>query len=1487
MKQLNYLSSMLLTLLVSVLPFGKTVAQEAYVHYDNNGTLTFYYDGERNDREGKIYNLNTGYSDVGWYNDGTYKEVTEVVFDDSFKDARPTTMSCWFRFMEKLQSIKGMDENLNTSEVTSMSSLFQQCKSLTHVDVSHFNTRHVTDMSNMFMWCDALEEVDVSHFDTRNVTTMVFMFYECNLLKTLDLSCFDTGNVTAMNLMFYACDSLTTIYVSHRWSTANVTSSTNMFNLSSSLVGGAGTVYSSKHVDASYAHVDGGTDDPGYLTLKVVPEAYAEIDGPVLTFYYDTLRSTRTGTTYNLNEGDEMPAWSEMTIARKVQNAVFDSSFADARPTTTRGWFANMSNLNDIIGMESYLNTSEVTNMRAMFANCTKLRELDLSAFDTQNVTTMRLMFRNCVQLEELDLTSFDTHNVTDMNNMFYDCVKLEELDLTTFDTRSVEDMEAMFVFCNNLETIYVGSNWNTDNVTSSDGMFSGCDKLVGGAGTKYDGNYVDASYAHFDGGSTNPGYLTFRGPYVVFDNGTLTFYCDTQRGLRTGTTYDLNSGENFPAWIGDVTYSCEHVKFDASFKDARPTTTLTWFFHLSNLTDIEGMAENLNTSEVTCMNGMFNKCEKLTSLDLSGFDTGKVKSMRNMFAQSTGLKTIYIGNGWSTEAVTASDNMFGSCQSLVGGAGTRYDANHIDAAYAHDDGGTANPGYLTLKLEAYAEYADGTLTFYRDADRSQRTGETFDLNSGDNYPAWSYDPYKGRVADVATEISRVVFDASFAKARPTTTAGWFSDLSNLYRIEGMKENLNTSEVTDMGSMFANCTSLSDIDLRGFNTLNVKNMGYMFYQDEGTWNNLTTLDLSRFNTSNVENMEAMFNNCVQLEAICVGDNWNTDKVTSSMYMFTGCYNLVGGAGTVYDESHVDKTYARIDGGTSRPGYLTKQPEAYAAYRTGQLIFYYDGARASRQGSTYLLHESYDSKPAWAEKSIRQVIFHYSFANYRPTSTANWFNDMSNLTTIMGMENLNTSEVTDMSLMFCGCSSLTFVELGFFDTQNVTDMEAMFHKCSAIEYLNLRSFDTRNVESMKNMFSVDTELKTIYVGPEWSTDSVTESTDMFFGCSQLRGANGTVYDANHLDAAYAHLDGGTADPGYLTLAPYEAYAEFVDGTLTFYCDYNRVAHKGRTFSMNYDEAAPAWHFDPETGEEVDWYCDPDTGEETSLVRKVTAVVFDPSFAKYTPQSCYGWFSGMTNLTTITGMKAYLNTSLTEHMAFMFANCSSLESLDVSAFDTRNVKTMYAMFRNCSSLQTLDVTNFNTSRVTNMFCLFEGCSHLTSIDVSHFDTRNVTSLESMFENCWSLETLDLSAFDTHNVTSTMRMFIECQALTTITVGDKWTMENVDMENYGSDLMFYDCYKLVGGAGTTYAEWRVDGRYAHIDGGPDNPGYFTAAFLKGDVNNDGQVGIGDIVAITNVMAGIETDAGIVSRADVNGDTQVGIGDIVAVTNIMAGVQ
>ena len=181
-------------------------------------------------------------------------------------------------------------------------------------------------------------------------------------------------------------------------------------------------------------------------------------------------------------------------------------------------------------------------------------------------------------------------------------------------------------------------------------------------------------------------------------ENTTLSFYYDINRSTQTGVIYDLNTGSTDTDWDDDGIYEdVSKVVFDASFANARPTTTYDWFYNMKNLESIEGISY-LNSSEVTDMGWMFYNCKKLTSLDLSSFNTAKVSTMVNMFYGCNSLRTIYVGDGWSTAAVTNSNNMFAVCTNLVGGKGTTYDSNHVDKAYAHIDGGSSNPGYFTYK---------------------------------------------------------------------------------------------------------------------------------------------------------------------------------------------------------------------------------------------------------------------------------------------------------------------------------------------------------------------------------------------------------------------------------------------------------------------------------------------------------------------------------------------------------------------------------------------------------------------------------------------------------------------------------------------------------------------------------------------------------------------------------------------------------------------
>ena len=123
--------------------------------------------------------------------------------------------------------------------------------------------------------------------------------------------------------------------------------------------------------------------------------------------------------------------------------------------------------------------------------------------------------------------------------------------------------------------------------------------------------------------------------------------------------------------------------------------------------------------------------------------------------------------------------------------------------------------------------------------------------------------------------------------------------------------------------------------------------------------------------------------------------------------------------------------------------------------------------------------------------------------------------------------------------------------------------------------------------------------------------------------------------------------------------------------------------------------------------------------------IVHIVFDKSFSTYTPTSLYNFFANLKKLETITGLE-YLNTEKATDMRFMFSNCSSLTSLDVSKFNTANVTNMSYMFYNCEALTSLDVTHFNTANVTNMSYMFYNCKALTSLDVTHFNTANVTNM-----------------------------------------------------------------------------------------------------------------------------------------------------------------
>jgi len=199
---------------------------------NNNKTLIFYFDNQKESREGK--SLNQVLFDRSDHGDGSYtvhfynNDVQTIIFDDSFSKCHSIyTTASWFENKSDLISIKGLN-NLITENVTDMSNMFEGCSSLQSLDLSNFNTENVEDMSNMFEGCSSLRSLDLSNFNTENVEYMSYMFRGCSSLRSLDLSNFDTRNVTDMYEMFASCNSLQKLDLS-KFDTRNVKSMNAMF----------------------------------------------------------------------------------------------------------------------------------------------------------------------------------------------------------------------------------------------------------------------------------------------------------------------------------------------------------------------------------------------------------------------------------------------------------------------------------------------------------------------------------------------------------------------------------------------------------------------------------------------------------------------------------------------------------------------------------------------------------------------------------------------------------------------------------------------------------------------------------------------------------------------------------------------------------------------------------------------------------------------------------------------------------------------------------------------------------------------------------------------------------------------------------------------------------------------------------------------------------------------------------------------------------
>ena len=411
--------------------------------------------------------------------------------------------------------------------------------------------------------------------------------------------------------------------------------------------------------------------------------------------------------------------------------------------------------------------------------------------------------------------------------------------------------------------------------------------------------------------------------------------------------------------------------------------------------------------------------------------------------------------------------------------------------------GMVAQTSASSSKYIATYESSTQTLTF------KKFVGETLPENS-----AWVED--KMTVDDINNNlgngtIKHIVFDKSFSTYTPTSLYYFFANLKKLETITGL-EYLNTEKVTDMSCMFRSCSSLTSLDVTKFNTVNVTNMSTMFYN----CSKLTSLYLTNFNTENVTDMGYMFFDCSSLTTIYASSKFVTTQVSNSSGMFKNCEKLKGEEECTNDKA-TDKTYAKIEG-----GYLSRAIPR-VKYADGTLTFFLTSKETLGENE-YGIY-GLGAKPDWVWKNpnvtkVTKVVFDPAFANARPTNCYAWFQGYVNLTSIEGIEYLNTSQVTDMHNMFSECSHLQTTDFSGFDTRKVKDMSYMFHNCGSLKSLDISNFNTSEVTDMRGMFESCIGLTSLDLS-HLNTSKVSVMASMFQSCINLLSVNLSGWDTRNV------------------------------------------------------------------------------------------------------------------------------------------------------------------------------------------------------------------------------------------------------------------------------------------------------------------------------------------------------------------------------------
>ena len=403
--------------------------------------------------------------------------------------------------------------------------------------------------------------------------------------------------------------------------------------------------------------------------------------------------------------------------------------------------------------------TRNISNTSGLFEKC-NIISIDLSNFDTSKVNNMGYMFNGCNKLKEIKgLNKINTSNVIDMGVMFQNCSNLEYLDLTYFDTSKVNNMEYLFFSCNKLKKIKGLNKLNTSNVNNMNSMFQNCSNL----------EYLDLS--NFDTSKVN-------------DMGFMFSVCNNLKEIEGINKFNTSNVIN----MNGIFQQCTNLEdLDVSNFDTSKVNDMGYMFsRCEKLKEIKGI-NKLNTSNVTIMRSMFQKCSNIEYLDLSNFDTSKVNDISFMFNCCDKLKKIKGLNKLNTSNVNNMNSMFQNCSNLE-----YLDLSNFDTSKVKDMGLMFSYCNKLKEIEGINKFNTSNVLNMKAMFQHCNNFENLDLSSFD---------------------TSKVSDMNFM----------FNDCNKVREIKGISQ-FKTNELVNTYSMFQDCSNIIHIINSKLNSIIFKSM---------------------------------------------------------------------------------------------------------------------------------------------------------------------------------------------------------------------------------------------------------------------------------------------------------------------------------------------------------------------------------------------------------------------------------------------------------------------------------------------------------------------------------------------------------------------------------------------------------------------------------------------------------------------------------------